>query len=126
MDRGNRWERVKKAYDALVHGRGKLTQNLVESIQESYANGVTDEFIEPLIVTDEKNEPLAKITDGDVVIFFNYRTDRGRQLTQALSQVAFSAQDMKPLDLYYVTLTHYDKTFKNVKVVFEKETWRIP
>jgi len=121
MDRDNRWERVKKAYDALVHGRGKLTQNLVESIQESYANGVTDEFIEPLIVTDEKNEPLAKITDGDVVIFFNYRTDRGRQLTQALSQVAFSDQDMKPLDLYYVTLTHYDKTFKNVKVVFEKD-----
>ncbi|MDA0936800.1 MAG: 2,3-bisphosphoglycerate-independent phosphoglycerate mutase [Bacteroidetes bacterium] len=121
MDRDNRWERVKKAYDALVHGRGKLTQNLVESIQESYANGVTDEFIEPLIVSDEKNEPLAKITDGDVVIFFNYRTDRGRQLTQALSQVAFSDQDMKPLDLYYVTLTHYDKTFKNVKVVFEKD-----
>jgi 2,3-bisphosphoglycerate-independent phosphoglycerate mutase len=121
MDRDNRWERVKKAYDALVHGRGKLTQNLVESIQESYANGITDEFIEPLIVTDEKNEPLAKITDGDVVIFFNYRTDRGRQLTQALSQVAFSDQDMKPLDLYYVTLTHYDKTFKNVKVVFEKD-----
>ena len=121
MDRDNRWERVKKAYDALVHGRGKLTQNLVESIQESYANGVTDEFIEPLIVTDEKNEPLAKITDGDVVIFFNYRTDRGRQLTQTLSQVAFSDQDMKPLDLYYVTLTHYDKTFKNVKVVFEKD-----
>lgn len=121
MDRDNRWERVKKAYDALVHGRGKLTQNLVESIQESYANGITDEFIEPLIVSDEKNEPLAKITDGDVVIFFNYRTDRGRQLTQALSQVAFSDQDMKPLDLYYVTLTHYDKTFKNVKVVFEKD-----
>ena len=121
MDRDNRWERVKKAYDALVHGRGKLTQNLMESIQESYANGVTDEFIEPLIVSDEKNEPLAKITDGDVVIFFNYRTDRGRQLTQALSQVAFSDQDMKPLDLYYVTLTHYDKTFKNVKVVFEKD-----
>jgi len=121
MDRDNRWERVKKAYDALVHGRGKLTKNLVESIQESYANGITDEFIEPLIVTDEKNEPLAKITDGDVVIFFNYRTDRGRQLTQALSQVAFSDQDMKPLDLYYVTLTHYDKTFKNVKVVFEKD-----
>ena len=121
MDRDKRWERVKKAYDALVHGRGKLTQNLVESIQESYANGVTDEFIEPLIVTDEKNEPLAKITDGDVVIFFNYRTDRGRQLTQALSQVAFSDQDMKPLDLYYVTLTNYDKTFKNVKVVFEKD-----
>jgi 2,3-bisphosphoglycerate-independent phosphoglycerate mutase len=121
MDRDKRWERVKKAYDALVHGQGTLTQNLVTSIKDSYESGVTDEFIEPLIATNEQNQPLTKIVEGDVVIFFNYRTDRGRQLTQALSQPAFPDQDMSPLDLNYVTLTNYDKTFKNINVVFEKD-----
>ena len=121
MDRDKRWERVKKAYDALVHGKGTPTQNMIESIEASYAAGVTDEFIEPLIGVDSKNQPLGKIAQGDVVIFFNYRTDRGRQLTEALSQYAFPDQNMTPLDLHYVTLTNYDKTFKNVKVVFEKD-----
>jgi 2,3-bisphosphoglycerate-independent phosphoglycerate mutase len=121
MDRDKRWERVKKAYDALVHGKGTPTQNIIESIELSYAAGVTDEFIEPLIAIDANHQPLGKITQGDVVIFFNYRTDRGRQLTNALSQSAFPEQDMIPLDLHYVTLTNYDKTFKNVKVVFEKD-----
>ena len=121
MDRDKRWERVKKAYDALVHGKGTPTQNMIESIEASYAAGVTDEFIEPLIGVDSKNQPLGKIAHGDVVIFFNYRTDRGRQLTEALSQFAFPDQNMTPLDLHYVTLTNYDKNFKNVKVVFEKD-----
>lgn len=121
MDRDKRWGRVKKAYDALVHGKGNLTHNLIESIENSYSTGVTDEFIEPLIAVDEHNHPLTKIAEGDVVIFFNYRTDRGRQLTQALSQVAFPDQDITPLDLHYVTLTNYDKTFKKVNVVFEKD-----
>ena len=121
MDRDKRWERVKKAYDALVHGKGTPTQNMIESIEASYAAGVTDEFIEPLIGVDSNNQPLGKIAQGDVVIFFNYRTDRGRQLTEALSQFAFPDQNMTPLDLHYVTLTNYDKTFKNVKVVFEKD-----
>jgi 2,3-bisphosphoglycerate-independent phosphoglycerate mutase len=121
MDRDKRWERVKKAYDALVHGKGTPTQNMIESIEASYAAGVTDEFIEPLIGVDSKNQPLGKIAQGDVVIFFNYRTDRGRQLTEALSQFAFPDQNMTPLDLHYVTLTNYDKNFKNVKVVFEKD-----
>ncbi|MGB2164274.1 MAG: 2,3-bisphosphoglycerate-independent phosphoglycerate mutase [Flavobacteriaceae bacterium] len=121
MDRDKRWERVKKAYDALVHGQGTPTQNMIESIEASYAAGVTDEFIEPLIGVDSNNQPLGKIAQGDVVIFFNYRTDRGRQLTEALSQYAFPDQNMTPLDLHYVTLTNYDKTFKNVKVVFEKD-----
>jgi 2,3-bisphosphoglycerate-independent phosphoglycerate mutase len=121
MDRDKRWERVKKAYDALVHGQGTPTQNMIESIEANYAAGVTDEFIEPLIGVDSNNQPLGKIAQGDVVIFFNYRTDRGRQLTEALSQYAFPDQNMTPLDLHYVTLTNYDKTFKNVKVVFEKD-----
>ena len=121
MDRDNRWERVKKAYDALVHAKGTPTQNMIESIEASYAEGVTDEFIEPLIAVDSNEQPLGKILQGDVVIFFNYRTDRGRQLTNALSQRAFPEQDMMPLDLHYVTLTNYDKTFKDIKVVFEKD-----
>ena len=121
MDRDNRWERVKKAYNALVHAKGTPTQNMIESIEASYAEGVTDEFIEPLIAVDSNEQPLGKISQGDVVIFFNYRTDRGRQLTNALSQRAFPEQDMMPLDLHYVTLTNYDKTFKDIKVVFEKD-----
>jgi 2,3-bisphosphoglycerate-independent phosphoglycerate mutase len=121
MDRDKRWERVKKAYDALVKGQGTTTQNMAEALQKSYGQGVTDEFVEPLIAVDNQNQPLAKIEAGDVVVFFNYRTDRGRQLTQALSQEAFPAYDMSPIDLHYVTLTNYDKTFKKVKVVFEKD-----
>ena len=121
MDRDKRWERIKKAYDAVVHGRGNLTHDLVESIEKSYDAGITDEFIEPLIAVDQQNQSLTKIKDGDVVIFFNYRTDRGRQLTEALSQVSFPDQGMTPLDLHYVTLTNYNKTFKNVNVVFEKD-----
>ncbi len=121
MDRDKRWERVKKAYDALVHAKGTPTHNMIDSIEVSYAAGVTDEFIEPLIAVDSNEQPLGKIAQGDVVIFFNYRTDRGRQLTDALSQRAFPEQEMIPLDLHYVTLTNYDKTFNNIKVVFEKD-----
>ena len=121
MDRDKRWERVKRAYDALVHAKGTLTHNMIDSIEVSYAAGVTDEFIEPLIAVDSNEQPLGKIAQGDVVIFFNYRTDRGRQLTDALSQRAFPEQEMIPLDLHYVTLTNYDKTFNNIKVVFEKD-----
>jgi 2,3-bisphosphoglycerate-independent phosphoglycerate mutase len=121
MDRDKRWERIKKAYDALVHGKGTLTKDIKQQIQSSYDQGVTDEFIEPLITVDEKNQPIAKIDSGDVIVFFNYRTDRGRQLTEALSQVSFLEQEMVPLDLHFVTLTNYNKTFKKVNVVFEKE-----
>ncbi len=121
MDRDKRWERVKKVYDALVHGQGIFTQNFKERIEQSYLNGVTDEFIEPLIATDEHGQPLTKIKKGDVVIFFNYRTDRGGNYPQVLSQDHFPELEMAPLDLHYVTLTNYDKTFKNVKVVFEKD-----
>ena len=121
MDRDNRWERIKLAYDALVNGIGKKSQCLTESIRHSYANNITDEFIKPIIHTAKNNEPLAQIKANDVVIFFNFRTDRGRELTNALSQNDFSAQNMHKLDLRFVTMTNYDDTFKGIDVIFNKE-----
>ncbi|MBL6446125.1 2,3-bisphosphoglycerate-independent phosphoglycerate mutase [Fulvivirga sp. 29W222] len=121
MDRDNRWERVKKAYDLMVHGEGKQTEDVLLAVKESYQEGVTDEFILPIVCVDENNQPLAKIEDGDVVICFNFRTDRGRQITQALTQKDFHDQNMHKLDLYYVTMTTYDDTFNGVKVIFEKD-----
>ncbi len=121
MDRDERWERVQKAYNAIVKGKGTLTDDFAGSIQQSYNQKITDEFIEPLIAKNEKQEPLAPLGDDDVVIFFNFRTDRGRELTQTLSQKPFENQDMTPLKLHYVTLTNYDNTFKNVNVIFDKE-----
>lgn len=121
MDRDKRWERVKFAYDAIVNGIGETSTDALQSIQKSYDHEVTDEFIKPIVMTDQNGHPKAKIKDGDVVIFFNFRTDRGRQLTQALSQYDFHEQNMHKLDLYYVTLTNYDDVFKGIKVVFEKD-----
>mgnify|MGYP005992240509 FL=1 len=118
MDRDNRWERVQLAYDALVNGVGRNSKNAIESIQNSYDAGVTDEFIKPIIMVDENEQPKATIKDDDVVIFFNFRTDRGRQLTNALSQKDFSEYNMKALSLHYVTMTNYDETFKNINVVY--------
>lgn len=121
MDRDKRWERVKKAYDLLVNGTGNFSSNAVDTIQKSYDENVTDEFIEPIIMTDANGKPLATIESGDVVIFFNFRTDRGRQLTEALSQRDFHEQNMYKLDLYYVTMTNYDETYQNVKVIYNKD-----
>lgn len=121
MDRDKRWERVKLAYDAIVNGEGEHSKNLQESIKKSYDNNVTDEFIKPIVAVDENNKPVATLKDGDVVIFFNFRTDRGRQLTQVLSQQDFHEQNMHKLNLYYVTMTNYDNTFKAVHVIFEKD-----
>ena len=121
MDRDKRWERVKIAYDLLVNGLGTKTQNIVKSINESYTNNVTDEFIKPLVVTDANNNPLSIIKEEDVVIFFNFRTDRGRELTEALSQKDFHEQNMHKLNLYYVTMTNYDDTYTNVHVVYNKD-----
>ena len=117
MDRDQRWERVKLAYDLLVHRKGEASTDFEKSLQESYDLGTTDEFIKPLY----KENTSAKIESGDVVLFFNFRTDRGRELTQALSQQAFPEYAMEPLNLYYVTLTNYDESFKGVKVVFDKD-----
>lgn len=121
MDRDQRWERIEKAYDLLVKGEAETyTENPSEILQKSYDEGVSDEFIKPICIT-ENDKPVAKIEEGDVVIFFNFRTDRGRQLTQALSQQDFPMNDMKSLPLYFVTMTKYDDTFKNVNVVFKKD-----
>jgi 2,3-bisphosphoglycerate-independent phosphoglycerate mutase len=121
MDRDQRWERVKKAYDLLVNGTGTQTENLAEAMGANYAAGTTDEFIEPIVLPENAHLAGGRIKADDVVIFFNFRTDRGRQLTQALSQMAFPDQNMEPLSLYYVTLTNYDESFKGVKVVYDKE-----
>lgn len=121
MDRDKRWERVKIAYDLLVNATGKHTVNLADSIAESYANNVTDEFIHPLTVVDKDDKPIATIQNDDVVIFFNFRTDRGRELTEALSQKDFHEHTMHKLNLYYVTMTNYNDTYQNVHVVYDKD-----
>ena len=121
MDRDNRWERIKLAYDALVYGKGEPSNNIPKSIHKSYENDITDEFIKPIIKVDNNNKPIAPISEGDVVVFFNFRTDRGRQLTQALTQEDFHEYNMHQLNLHYVTLTNYDETFKGINVVFKKD-----
>jgi len=121
MDRDKRWERVKLAYDLLVKGEGKKTDNIIKAVEDSYAEGVTDEFIKPLAKVGENGKPLAVIEPGDVVLCFNFRTDRGREITEVLTQQDFPEFGMKKMDLYYITMTNYDHTFKNVKVIFEKD-----
>jgi 2,3-bisphosphoglycerate-independent phosphoglycerate mutase len=121
MDRDNRWERVKLAYDAMVKGEGEKSKDILASIKKSYDNNVTDEFIRPIIHVGADNQPLAKIEEGDLVICFNFRTDRGREITQVLTQRDFEDYHMKKLDLDYITFTNYDETFQNVKVLFEKD-----
>jgi len=121
MDRDKRWERIKLAYDLLVHGDGEKHHNPLDAIQQSYKNGITDEFIKPIVIVDEKNHPIAKIEEGDAVICFNFRTDRCREITIALTQQAFEEYNMHPLNLHYVTMTNYDDTFKNIHVMFNKD-----
>lgn len=118
MDRDKRWERIKLAYDALVNSEGVKSTNAVKSMEESYANDVTDEFIKPIIMTDESGHPKTQIKADDVVIFFNYRTDRGRELTEVLTQKDYPEFGMKTLPLYYVTLTSYDDTFNNIHIIY--------
>lgn len=120
MDRDNRWERVKLAYDLLVHGTGTPSQNLIKSMLESYNAGVTDEFIKPIVKVNNAQEPIATIKEGDVVICFNFRTDRGREITQALTQRDFHEQNMHKLNLRYVTMTNYDDSFVGVEPIFDK------
>ena len=127
MDRDQRWERVKKAYDLLVHGHGESCSDPIAGLKASYQNGITDEFIEPMKIqavnsSDSRSgQDSRQIKDGDVVVFFNFRTDRGRELTQALTQKAFPEWSMTPLDLHFLTLTNYDDTFKGIKVVYDKD-----
>lgn len=121
MDRDKRWERVKLAYDLLVHNEGTHCSNAVGSIQKSYADNVTDEFLQPLVMVDVNGNPLAKIEEDDVVIFFNFRTDRGRELTEVLSQKDLHEFNMHKMNLYYVTMTNYDDTYENVHVIYDKD-----
>ena len=121
MDRDNRWERVKLAYDAVVKAEGVKSTDAIATLKENYANDITDEFIKPVIMTDADGNPKAKIEEGDAVIFFNYRTDRGRELTNMLSQNDFPEQDTKKLDLYFTTITLYDETFKGINVIYNND-----
>lgn len=121
MDRDKRWERIKEAYDLLVKGIGTPTEDLVKSLEQSYSEGITDEFIKPLIRI-KNGKPIAVIEKGDVVIFFNYRNDRAKELTVAFTQQDMPEQGMTTIpDLQYFTMTPYDPTFKNVHVLFDKE-----
>ena len=121
MDRDKRWERVKLAYDAMVNGIGIQTHDVLGAIQASYDAGISDEFLKPVIHLKESNLPAATIESGDVVFCFNFRTDRGREITEVLSQKDYPEFGMHKLDLYYITMTNYDKDFSNVKVVFDEE-----
>ena len=121
MDRDKRWDRTKIAYDLLINGKGTKTKDFKNSIKKNYDKGITDEFINPLIKVDENNSPIGKISSGDVVIFYNFRNDRVRQLTEVLSQSKNIESNMNPLNLLYITMTKYDEKFKNISVLFDKD-----
>lgn len=121
MDRDKRWERIKLAYDLLVHGKGKPFANALDAVRQSYEEGITDEFILPAIMTNEQGQPLATIKAGDVVLCFNFRTDRLRQMTTVLTQTNMQEHDMQVLPLQYCTMTRYDDKFKGVNVLLEKD-----
>jgi 2,3-bisphosphoglycerate-independent phosphoglycerate mutase len=121
MDRDKRWERVKLAYDAMVNGIGNKASDALAAVKQSYADAVTDEFIKPTVITGKDQQPIATIQNGDAAICFNFRTDRCREITEVLTQTALPEQGMRPLDLYYTTMTQYDHSFKNVHVVFEND-----
>jgi len=121
MDRDKRWERIKLAYDLLVEGKGQATKDPIASVIAAYEAGTTDEFLEPIVCVEESGQAKTTIQEDDVVIFFNFRTDRPRELTQVLSQQDFPAHQMKKRSLYYVTMTRYDDSYKNIKVVYNKE-----
>ncbi len=118
MDRDKRWERIKLAYDALVNGTGQQSENILGAVQKSYDDGITDEFIKPII---NSSIPDSRIKNDDAVICFNFRTDRCREITQVLTQTNLTEYGMKKLDLHYTTMTQYDQSFKNVQVVFEND-----
>ena len=124
MDRDRRWERIKLAYELVVNGRGTPSQDIIKSIQESYDNDITDEFIMPIVMVDDNQKPVATIEKDDVVIFFNFRTDRGRQLVEALTQTDYPDCEMHKLPLYFVTMTSYDDTFTNMHVIYHKDNLR--
>jgi len=121
MDRDKRWERVAKGYNVMVKGEGTKFQDPVAAMQASYDAGITDEFVEPVLMVDENNETIGQIKEGDVIICFNYRTDRCREITQALSQQDFPEENMSKMNLHYVTMTKYDESFQNVQIAYKKD-----
>ncbi|MGB4293675.1 MAG: 2,3-bisphosphoglycerate-independent phosphoglycerate mutase [Bacteroidales bacterium] len=121
MDRDKRWERIKEAYDLIVYGKGKKTTDILAAIQKSYDNDITDEFMNPIVVTDENGNPVGTLKEGDVVIFFNFRNDRARELTIVLTQKDMPEHGMHTIPLYYCTMTPYDATFKGLHVIYPKE-----
>ena len=121
MDRDNRWERTKLAYDLIVRGQGKKVKNIKIAIQESYDEGITDEFIKPLVKVDKNDKMIGDIKKGDVVLFFNFRTDRGRQLTKCMTQEKFDEFTTEEDKYYFVTMTNYDKSLGGIHTIFENE-----
>jgi 2,3-bisphosphoglycerate-independent phosphoglycerate mutase len=121
MDRDKRWERVKEAYDLIVSGIGTKTLNVIDAMQESYNAGITDEFMKPIVVTDKNGNPIGNIKEGDVIVFFNFRNDRVKELTIALTQKDMPEQGMKTIPLFYCTMTPYDSTFKGLHIIYPKE-----
>ena len=121
MDRDKRWERIKEGYDLIVNGTGTPTTDIVDAMQKSYDNGVTDEFMKPIVVVDEKGEAIGKLKSGDVVVFFNFRNDRAKELTIALTQKDLPEFGMKTMPLYYCTMTPYDATYKGLHIIYPKE-----
>ncbi|MBO5873659.1 MAG: 2,3-bisphosphoglycerate-independent phosphoglycerate mutase [Rikenellaceae bacterium] len=124
MDRDKRWERVKEGYDLLVHGTGTKATDPIAAIEESYTQGVTDEFIKPVVMVDDNAQPIATIAEGDVVVCYNFRTDRLREITTVLTQKDMPEFGMSTMPLYYLTMTRYDDSFKGIKIVFDKDNLR--
>ena len=121
MDRDKRWERVKEGYDLIVNGTGAPTANIIEAMQESYNAGVTDEFMKPIVVVDNNGKPIGTVKEGDVIVFFNFRNDRAKELTIALTQKDMPECGMKTIPLYYCTMTPYDATFKGLHIIYPKD-----
>jgi len=121
MDRDKRWERVREAYDLLVHGKGRAAKSVVDALQESYDKGVTDEFVKPIVIVDEENTALGTIQEGDVVVFFNFRNDRAKELTIVLTQKDMPEHGMHTIPLHYCTMTPYDATFDGLHVIYDKD-----
>ncbi len=121
MDRDKRWERVKEAYDLIVNGKGAPATDILGAMQKSYDEGVTDEFMKPIVIVDSKGEAVGKLKAGDVVVFFNFRNDRAKELTMALTQKDMPEFGMETLPLHYCTMTPYDATFKGLHIVYPKE-----
>jgi len=121
MDRDKRWERIKVGYDLIVNGTGTKTTDILDAMQKSYDEGVTDEFMKPIVVTGSDGEAIGNVKEGDVIVFFNFRNDRAKELTIVLTQKDMPESGMKTIPLYYCTMTPYDATFKGLHIIYPKE-----